>query len=172
MDAEVDDPYNDCEWEEVDYEESENADAMPVCASNESRPADPMDEDSDDLQHAITHAANDATPLCFEPNGISREDAMLEDTDPVPIPSRVSSSSRPNVNAETQDCSSSEELPEARTPSPASLPLPEFIGADGPLTPRNDVGPFIFDGSAGLRAAQTRMHSALLAENTPPVREA
>lgn len=43
----------------------------------------------------------------------------------------------------------------ARTPSPNGLPssLTDGIGHEGPMTPRNDVGPFIFDGSAGRAGA-------------------
>lgn len=40
----------------------------------------------------------------------------------------------------------------ARTPSPNGLPssLNDTVsGVEGPLTPRNDAGPFVFDGSAG-----------------------
>ena len=39
-----------------------------------------------------------------------------------------------------------------RTPSPNGLPSSlndHLTGNEGPMTPRNDVGPFIFDGSAG-----------------------
>jgi hypothetical protein len=39
----------------------------------------------------------------------------------------------------------------ARTPSPTGLgsSLDVAVGVEGPMTPRNDAGPFIFDGSAG-----------------------
>jgi hypothetical protein len=40
----------------------------------------------------------------------------------------------------------------ARTPSPNGLPSSlndPMGGVEGPMTPRNDAGPFIFDGSAG-----------------------
>jgi hypothetical protein len=60
---------------------------------------------------------------------------------PVPIP-------QPTVRA------SSGVLPSARsmrTPSPNRIPL--VNGTEGPLTPRNDAGPWVFDGDAG-RASQ------------------
>lgn len=50
-----------------------------------------------------------------------------------------------------------------RTPSPHSRApsCPDVIsGQDGPLTPRNDAGPFVFDGSAG-RARGRQVVSAL-----------
>jgi hypothetical protein len=42
-----------------------------------------------------------------------------------------------------------------RTPSPNGLSSSAgdaLAGVEGPMTPRNDVGPFIFDGSAGRGA--------------------
>jgi hypothetical protein len=46
-----------------------------------------------------------------------------------------------------------------RTPSPNGLhpsSMDAMTGVEGPMTPRNDAGPFIFDGSAG-RAAGMRL---------------
>jgi hypothetical protein len=46
-----------------------------------------------------------------------------------------------------------------RTPSPNGLQpssMDAMTGVEGPMTPRNDAGPFIFDGSAG-RAAGMRL---------------
>jgi hypothetical protein len=37
-----------------------------------------------------------------------------------------------------------------RTPTPTATG--ERLGNEGPLTPRNDVGPFVFDGAAGRSA--------------------
>lgn len=136
-------------------------------------------EESDELQDDLKHAINAVAQLNLMSNESSQEAAILGDpklshrsVGPMPIRSRVSSSSRPTANPEPQCSSSSDELNDARTPSPTNrLPVPEYLGVDGPLTPRNDVGPFIFDGSAGLRVAQTRMNSALMAENTPPIRD-
>jgi E3 ubiquitin-protein ligase DMA1/2 len=39
-----------------------------------------------------------------------------------------------------------------RTPSPTAHPL--MNGTEGPITPRNDAGPWVFDGSAGRRASE------------------
>lgn len=64
-----------------------------------------------------------------------------------------------------------------RTPSPNGTPSSLDVAlttTEGPMTPRNDVGPFIFDGSAG-RSGDARM--AGIASNnlnptadTPPPR--
>jgi len=63
----------------------------------------------------------------------------------------------------------------ARTPSPNGLQASmndRANGTEGPMTPRNDVGPFIFDGSAGRMDDDTVLASALnlnAAANTPPL---
>ena len=41
-------------------------------------------------------------------------------------------------------------VPSMRATTPSSG---ELLGADGPMTPTNDAGPFVFDGSAGRAAA-------------------
>jgi E3 ubiquitin-protein ligase DMA1/2 len=48
-----------------------------------------------------------------------------------------------------------------RTATPTSADL---IGGEGPLTPRNDAGPFVFDGSAG-RATGGRLNSSAMDES-------
>jgi E3 ubiquitin-protein ligase DMA1/2 len=57
-----------------------------------------------------------------------------------------------------------------RTPSPTSRILHSTevsTGTDGPMTPRNDAGPFILDGSAG-RGSISRMVSLSLAATAQP----
>jgi hypothetical protein len=46
-----------------------------------------------------------------------------------------------------------DESEERRTPSPRTRSADILSGVDGPMTPRNDAGPFIFDGSGGARGA-------------------
>jgi E3 ubiquitin-protein ligase DMA1/2 len=48
-----------------------------------------------------------------------------------------------------------------RTATPTSADL---IGGEGPLTPRNDAGPFVFDGSAG-RASGGRLTTSAMDES-------
>ncbi len=45
-----------------------------------------------------------------------------------------------------------------RTATPTSA---DIIGGEGPLTPRNDAGPFVFDGSAGRDSGRRLAASAL-----------
>ncbi len=64
-----------------------------------------------------------------------------------------------------------EESGDRRTPSPGHRSPDVLSGVDGPMTPRNDAGPFIFDGSGGRRvAAQTATPSmgAVVESLTPP----
>ena len=62
-----------------------------------------------------------------------------------------------------------------RTPSPNGLgsSLDIMTGHEGPMTPRNDAGPFIFDGSAGRAsgttlAAMATMNLAAAADSPQP----
>jgi E3 ubiquitin-protein ligase DMA1/2 len=62
-----------------------------------------------------------------------------------------------------------------RTPSPNGLSSSAgdaLGGGEGPMTPRNDAGPFIFDGSAGRRAevqlAALATMNVIAAAGTPP----
>jgi hypothetical protein len=64
-----------------------------------------------------------------------------------------------------------------RTPSPnshTSLLVDPSIGVEGPMTPRNDAGPFIFDGSGGRssdidpRMATLATMNLNAAADTPP----
>lgn len=178
LEAEVDEPYDDGEWEEVDYEGSDNPATRPVSGVEDTRQTESMDEDSDELQVDLQNAVNSAAILAANESS-QEDDAMLgldtshSSVSPMPIRSRKPSSSRLVPTANTDGTSSSEDLNEVRTPSPGSyLPIPEPLGVDGPMTPRNDVGPFIFDGSAGMRSAQHRVQPHMLAENIPPTREA
>lgn len=62
-------------------------------------------------------------------------------TEPVPIPAVGASQAAVLRNGR-----------DTRTPSPIGNHLTN--GTEGPITPRNDAGPWVFDGSAGRRAAE------------------
>jgi E3 ubiquitin-protein ligase DMA1/2 len=49
-----------------------------------------------------------------------------------------------------------------RTPSPAGNPS---SGNEGPITPRNDAGPWVFDGSAGRRVDDGGLHLGTMSLN-------
>ena len=59
-------------------------------------------------------------------------------SEPLPIRSPASGAGRPSMARDS------------RSPSP-----PKLDGTEGPITPRNDAGPWVFDGSAGRRADAT-----------------
>lgn len=65
---------------------------------------------------------------------------------------------------------SDDESGDRRTPSPGHRSSDVLSGADGPMTPRNDAGPFIFDGSGGRRVAvqaATPNMGAVVESSTP-----
>jgi hypothetical protein len=193
LEAELDDPFADGEWDEPgDAEAAEAREAREATAAPEesplvSRPARQANsseatqttteaprEDSDreqsvpgvaDMAEASEHSEDD--------HGVatSIERLNLEER-------TSSSSSQPQVSNATippvdiisrkpvSDGASSRlaNLPSndqrvTRTPSPSGLhpsSIDAMTGVEGPMTPRNDAGPFIFDGSAG-RAAGMRL---------------
>jgi hypothetical protein len=79
---------------------------------------------------------------------------------PVNIISRKAVSGAPAATSSRLEQPNSEtERGMTRTPSPNGLgaSLAEALtGVEGPMTPRNDIGPFVFDGSAG-RASDSRL---------------
>ncbi|KAE9372374.1 hypothetical protein N431DRAFT_375545, partial [Stipitochalara longipes BDJ] len=93
---------------------------------------------------------------------------------PVDIISRKPLPGAPNVRLEQP--SSHMERTSTRTPSPNGLSSSAgdaLAGVEGPMTPRNDAGPFIFDGSAGREAdvqlaALATMNITAAAESTLP----
>lgn len=61
-----------------------------------------------------------------------------------------------------------------RTPSPGGLASSLDVargGPEGPMTPRNDVGPFIFDGSAGRVSGARLVTNSLAAAAEIPAKE-
>lgn len=66
-------------------------------------------------------------------------------SDPVPIPSSSATASRGANGATT----GGDRRDSTRTPSPIGV-NPVLMGTEGPITPRNDAGPWVFDGS-GVR---------------------
>ena len=143
-------------------------------------PVSPPKDDSDQEQSIPSDAdvveASDTSEADQEVHGIATSMEYMTVEDPPSPPS--SSSSQPHVsNATVQpvDIISRKPVPNGtsrlgeptahpergstRTPSPNGLhpsSVDAVTGVEGPMTPRNDAGPFIFDGSAG-RAAGMRL---------------
>jgi hypothetical protein len=73
---------------------------------------------------------------------------------PVDIAPRRSTSSvqREGLSSHAQRAISHRDRSATRTPSPNGQPgslSDAILAGEGPMTPRNDIGPFVFDGSAG-----------------------
>jgi pSer/pThr/pTyr-binding forkhead associated (FHA) protein len=125
--------------------------------------SDPL---SPSLQTSADAPARTSTQMLTDPDAASSSRAQPSSTSSAdsqspsewsrsaPVPIASSNGNTANSGA----ASSSETTPSAmgfhrpgqRTPSPSNNPA--VHGADGPITPRNDAGPWVFDGSAGRRA--------------------
>ncbi|KAF6799403.1 fha domain containing protein [Colletotrichum sojae] len=152
LEADIEDPEED--WEQMDEDEeaeqkkeeakdkavapSEPLPAPVPVAAESSRPQLPeigMDPDAMDFTVALERARTMAEmppPQTVAPHAT---------TEPVPIPAVVGSQAANLRNGR-----------DTRTPSPIGNHL--VNGNEGPITPRNDAGPWVFDGSAGRRAAE------------------
>ncbi|KAG8407560.1 hypothetical protein J3459_015992 [Metarhizium acridum] len=133
LEADVDEPSE--EWQQLedggmdaDKKESENS------QSGESPVADPTEAaapDPDAMDVDVTMSVN----VSDSPQGRPAGSSLHAASEPLPITNPASGSGRVG------------HLREHRSPSPSSS------GAEGPITPRNNAGPWVFDGSAGQRAA-------------------
>jgi hypothetical protein len=105
--------------------EPEPEPAAPVAGSGTSTPERSNTVDSDHMD--VTVSITPETPQRNEVNHAISE----------PLPIRAASGAR-----------RSNQLGDSRTPSPPG-------GNEGPITPRNNVGPWVFDGSAGSTVSAT-----------------
>ncbi|KAI0841743.1 SMAD/FHA domain-containing protein [Hypoxylon sp. FL0890] len=136
LDAEVDEPTD--EWQQLDsgiedvQEEKPARSASQTNDEVESPASSPVNSHGDVEQPSADVDAGDMT---MQIDSATVQSTLLRHavTEPVPIPNatpRVSSGDRSATN---------------RTPSPNSQPLTN--GNEGPITPRNDAGPWVFDGN-------------------------
>ncbi|KAK6952920.1 hypothetical protein Daesc_005217 [Daldinia eschscholtzii] len=136
LDAEVDEPSD--EWQQLD---------SGIDDVQEDKSTPPASQPSDEVVPLVTSQTNvaenpqessregDAGDVTMHVDAAAVQPALLRHavTEPVPIPNatpRVSNGDRSTTN---------------RTPSPNSNPL--GTGNEGPITPRNDAGPWVFDGN-------------------------
>jgi E3 ubiquitin-protein ligase DMA1/2 len=197
LEADVDDPFPDAEWEEVDAddaaeEQAHSAQATNItsmlqvpsieksnstncagsvigCGDSQENTGEDTTGSESELQQAMNHL--NITPHDTLTTGPPESHSSIG---PVNIRSGRPTARQGNTSdgrTITSDIESSMRID--RTPSPSGR-LPVGVsdilsGPDGPMTPRNDAGPFIFDGSAG-RAAGARMSALSLtaATETPP----
>jgi hypothetical protein len=132
LEADVDEPAEGEEWESLQQVVGATANQATTTAAAEA----PEASESEPLRHEAK--ASDAQSYTPEDDGPVSGVATNETSSPVPIPRR---------NA-------------ARTPSPADAA--SGVIADGPLTPRNNIGPFVLDGTL-TRAEMSAVPMSLMA---------
>ncbi|KAK3302300.1 uncharacterized protein B0T15DRAFT_496770 [Chaetomium strumarium] len=162
LEAEVEDPE---EWEQLDSDEGA---APQDGALLQPPPADPSNPSGAVPSSAPRRSRESARSARFtqppQPNEVPEVDMLLE-----PEPAQQASSSPqlggtatalPDPTVLSHTMSNPMPIPaqrsilpgdgrrETRTPSPTGAPVTN--GHEGPITPRNDAGPWVFDGS-GLR---------------------
>ena len=212
LEAELDDPYADGEWEEI--EAADNDRQLPdIPAETNDPPHQQVDNDTehvepemvlDGSEHDQSEPSDGEVVETSEDSDVSNrvhqaaEEMEYLNIDDPPSPPSSASSHPPDVSNSTvqplnivnrkpvsglsagnssrfgqSDSQGDRSL--ARTPSPSRMPSSiheAIINGEGPMTPRNDVGPFIFDGSAGRSPAAPVPTVAVMnlnaAANTPP----
>lgn len=122
--------------------------------------SDGVDEASDDSSQGANQVGEDLGYLNVEepPSPISSAGSQ---------PDQISNSTVPPVDISRPRGTHLEQpnprigQSRSRTPSPNGIPSSlsdALVGTEGPMTPRNDAGPFVFDGSAG-RSSGSRLAS-------------
>lgn len=146
LDADIEEP--DEEWQHLD---SGPEDANMDTSDTPQTQTNPTGQSSQDQMDGVVEEPTSQTPSA---DGETGDVTMLIDRAPIvePLPSRQEVSSPVAIPRTVPIAvSSSNSLANARrTPSPSNA---GGIVQEGPLTPRNDAGPWVFDGDAG-RASQ------------------
>lgn len=165
LEADVDEPIGDGDWEELDA--AEDADA-----SEESHDAEPQSRSVGVASG--TEDASTALDRAMERMHIQGSADAQPPSSSSLGPIDISRNNRATSRRQSSDATSGNNgaIPIARnvrTPSPSSRTMPNGLevltGAEGPMTPRNDVGPFVFDGSAGQAVeAPMPLHLPLTAD--------
>jgi hypothetical protein len=138
-------------------------------------PGTDLSEDLDDTHEGPSEASDESEPAhetvdalgrlnieeTVSPHDSSNEDA--QDTSHATVPAVDIVRRKPTVNTagltHLADRSSHSEHYLSRTPTSNRLSVEPLSAVEGPMTPRNDVGPFIFDGTAG-RASEMNLGEA------------
>ncbi|KAH7140660.1 hypothetical protein EDB81DRAFT_654868 [Dactylonectria macrodidyma] len=134
------------EWEQLKSEEEaeaeaeSGADAAPAVTTAPAVPVATPEALTPEPQHSDAHEVDpmDVT-VNITPESPMRGSLPHTVSEPLPIRSSASGAGRHMT------------LRDSRTPSPPGL----TPGVEGPITPRNNAGPWVFDGSAGRNADAT-----------------
>ncbi|KAK3333319.1 RING finger protein [Cercophora scortea] len=170
LEAEVEDPE---EWEQLDSEEEQRAQQEsallqvdtnmtlpPPRRSRESvrsaRNAMPAPPSPPSPVTPEIDASGDVTMLLDPPpltaaqadSSAGRPTISHTTSNPMPIPTSPAAAAAAAAAVQRANIAPNDGRRDTRTPSPTGAPV--LNGTEGPITPRNDAGPWVFDGS-GLR---------------------
>ncbi|KAK2035106.1 hypothetical protein LX32DRAFT_253630 [Colletotrichum zoysiae] len=156
LEADIEDPEED--WEGMDEEEDEGPEQkqqkqevqdtapvlpeptpVPVVIGSLGPQLPEIDKDEDAMDFTV--ALERSRTMAEAPETAPRTIAPNTSMPPVPIPAVAAAQAAAARNGR-----------DTRTPSPIANHL--LATHEGPITPRNDAGPWVFDGSAGRRAAE------------------
>ncbi|KFY58991.1 hypothetical protein V497_04535 [Pseudogymnoascus sp. VKM F-4516 (FW-969)] len=162
LDADVDEP-TEGEWEELKESDME-ASAVPQASSGEEQEPQPVPPPEISEPQILSQVpTTNVEPVSngvqggYSPeelmdnldiNDRGRESEPRSQQDGLSAPIDIARSKRSSSKRRSDD-----ESADRRTPSPGHRSPDVLSGVDGPMTPRNDAGPFIFDGSGGRRVA-------------------
>nr|POF14160.1 hypothetical protein CFP56_03184 [Quercus suber] len=121
---------------EADVESPEELDSDELRQEPSAYDRGPTDDDQHDGHNHENRDADELTDLLQETNLHS-----------VTQPIAISQSPLPGTNSGAIPDGARSTTPTSNTPF--ALASPSQMVADGPMTPRNDAGPFVFDGTAG-----------------------
>lgn len=183
LEAEVDEPIDEEEWEEVEDPAeaavatddittqhatvSNDDDILEV--ENAHLNSEPIDEEgqinppeSTNIEHRYSNGMNQRMHVPALNNNLRRsstyvdgaaaesvnEQLVNEESNATSAPINIRGSISRSVRDAPEEQSSSDGIASIQR-TPIDLPHHLLTLIDGPMTPRNDVGPFVFDGSAG-----------------------
>lgn len=158
LEAEVDEPPSDFEedWEEAPAEAQENEEIASASASAVDNPTVHANEATDEEADVNGGGDDGHTALASQLEDISLHsddrpvspltDSCLRVPPPTSLPAGTTQSVHPGAEGQ---------VPPPGSATQYALTRAESAATEGPMTPRNDVGPFILDGSAGRAVPQT-----------------
>ncbi|KAL9096880.1 MAG: hypothetical protein Q9165_000844 [Trypethelium subeluteriae] len=157
LEADVDDPPSDFEeeWEEAPAETQEKEAVTGAMSTVPENPITHANGDTDEDGASVVEG-DDHTALPSQLQNFSLRldnnpiDSISDSTLRVPRVAPVPIGSNPSISAGLNG-----QLSPPGSATSFALTRAETAASDGPMTPRNDAGPFILDGSAGRAERQT-----------------
>jgi hypothetical protein len=169
LEAELDDPFANGEWEDAPADAAEES--SPEVEASTAAPATTAEEGSQEnavtertpAEHVNQRDSSDVEPASdadSHPSGDNQRTPSSGSDSPPPAETSASSVQAVDI-VPRRSISDAQigfaQLPHRpkpensteRTPSPSGISAIAEGMPEGPMTPRNDFGPFVFDGSAG-----------------------